>query len=92
MEISFNVTSLARDADGKSKVTVTATAVDGSQVFTGQTIYAMYLGVPFAEDHFSVESYIVKVLFNLSVALQDEGDSKGQTTIAKLMLDSVEHQ
>lgn len=92
MEISFNVTALSRGSDGKSKVSVAACAVEKGKVFEGFTIFSKYLEMPYAQESISVESYIVKVLFRLSLELQEDVDRNGMTRIETLMLERVERK
>jgi hypothetical protein len=90
MEISFNVTCLSRNAEGKSKMSITACGVENGHVYDSMIIYSAYVGVPYAADHTSVEAYIVKALFNLSLSLQEKGGWIGITPQGDLMLEDKE--
>jgi hypothetical protein len=92
MEISFNVTCLSRNSEGKSKVSITACGVEGGQVYDSMIMFSRYVDVPYAQDHASVEAYIVKVLFNVSLAIQEYGGNIGITPQGDLMLNAVEHK
>jgi hypothetical protein len=91
VEISFNVTSLSRNAQGQSKLSIVACGVEAGTVYDSMIIYSEYVDVPYAQDHVSVEAYIVKVLFNLSMSLQEKGGQLGITPQGELMLGQVEH-
>jgi hypothetical protein len=91
VEISFNVTCLSRNAEGKSKMSITACGVENGHVYDSMIIYSAYVSVPYAADHTSVEAYIIKALFNLSLSLQEKGGWIGITPQGDLMLEDSEH-
>jgi hypothetical protein len=92
MEISFNVTCLSRNNEGKSKVSITACGVEGTEVYDSMIIFSRYVDVPYAWSFSSVEGYIVKVLFNASLAIQEYGGNIGITPQGNLMLNEPEHK
>lgn len=92
MEISFNVTALSRNPQGKSKISVVACGVEGERVYDSMVIFSAYVDVPYAADHTSIEAYIIKVLFNASLAIQELGGNIGITPQGDLMLNSAERK
>jgi hypothetical protein len=91
VEITFSITSLSRNKDGKSRMVIAVCGVEEIFVHDACDLFDGYVDIPSADSMLSVEAYVVKTLFNLSLALQERGEKLGITPTEVLMLSPVEH-